>query len=63
MEQQNFLNGAGEIPDKMEGIAATYLSEVLAKNPHGPYALAGYFMGGIIAFENGTTAKVNGKKN
>jgi thioesterase domain-containing protein len=32
-------------------MAADYVAAITAANPHGPYALAGYSFGGIIAFE------------
>jgi thioesterase domain-containing protein len=35
----------------MEEIAAHYIAEILDNNPNGPYALAGYSFGGVIAFE------------
>jgi thioesterase domain-containing protein/acyl carrier protein len=35
----------------IEEMAAHYVADVLAHNPSGPYALAGYSYGGIIAFE------------
>jgi thioesterase domain-containing protein len=37
--------------DVMENIAANYIAEILAQNPAGPYALAGYSLGGTIAYE------------
>ncbi|HLX91432.1 MAG TPA: amino acid adenylation domain-containing protein, partial [Puia sp.] len=42
----------GEEPfDTMEDIAGYYISEMLIQNPTGPYCLAGYSFGGIVAFE------------
>jgi thioesterase domain-containing protein len=35
----------------MEEIAANYITEIVAQNPTGPYALAGYSLGGTIAYE------------
>ncbi|MCX2484245.1 non-ribosomal peptide synthetase [Pedobacter sp. MR2016-24] len=35
----------------IEEIATTYLTEVLANDPEGPYCFAGYSLGGKIAFE------------
>jgi thioesterase domain-containing protein len=35
----------------VEAMAARYLSEILARFPHGPYYLSGGSMGGLIAFE------------
>jgi amino acid adenylation domain-containing protein len=49
--QAKGLNGIDEPLDVMEEIAANYIAEIIAKNPDGPYALAGYSLGGIIAYE------------
>jgi len=49
--QAKGLNGVDEPLDVMEDIAANYISEILAQNPTGPYALAGYSLGGTIAYE------------
>ncbi len=49
--QAKGLNGIDEPLDVMEEIAANYISEIVAQNPDGPYALAGYSLGGIIAYE------------
>lgn len=49
--QAKGLNGIDEPLDVMEEIAANYIAEIVAKNPDGPYALAGYSLGGIIAYE------------
>ncbi|GAA4779840.1 hypothetical protein GCM10023231_03320 [Olivibacter ginsenosidimutans] len=45
------LSGKKEIPSTIAEIARIYLAEVLRHNPNGPYALAGYSLGGIIAYE------------
>ncbi len=49
--QAKGLNGIDEPLDVMEEIAANYNSEIIAQNPDGPYALAGYSLGGTIAYE------------
>jgi len=49
--QAKGLNGIDEPLDVMEEIAANYISEIIAQNPAGPYALAGYSLGGTIAYE------------
>jgi thioesterase domain-containing protein len=42
----------GEAPhDRIEAMAATYLAELRAVQPRGPYALLGWSMGGWIALE------------
>jgi amino acid adenylation domain-containing protein len=49
--QAKGLNGVDEPLNRMEDIAAHYISAIRAQNPDGPYALAGYSFGGIIAYE------------
>ena len=49
--QARGLNGIDEPLDVMEEIAANYIAEIIAQNPEGPYALAGYSLGGTIAYE------------
>ena len=45
------LNGKTRPLYSIEEIARKYNEEILAKDPEGPYALAGYSLGGFIAFE------------
>jgi thioesterase domain-containing protein len=53
----------GEEPfDKIEDIAAYYISEIIEQNPHGPYCLAGYSFGGIVAFEMAKQFEAMGKE-
>jgi acyl-coenzyme A synthetase/AMP-(fatty) acid ligase/thioesterase domain-containing protein/acyl carrier protein len=44
---------AGQDPPhaSVESMAAEYLREVKARQPHGPYYLCGYSFGGLVAFE------------
>jgi len=49
--QAKGLNGKDEPLSRMEDIAAHYIGEILKHNPNGPYALAGYSFGGLIAYE------------
>jgi amino acid adenylation domain-containing protein len=49
--QAKGLNGIDKPLDNMEEIAANYIAEIVAKNPDGPLALAGFSLGGIIAYE------------
>ncbi|MDB5285714.1 MAG: hypothetical protein JWR05_663 [Mucilaginibacter sp.] len=49
--QAKGLNGIDEPLDVMEDIAANYIAEIIAHDPVGPYALAGYSLGGMIAYE------------
>jgi len=60
--QARGLKSADESFDKMEDIAAHYISEILARNPGDSFALAGYSFGGIIAFEMAKQLKALGKE-
>ncbi|UOE52123.1 amino acid adenylation domain-containing protein [Mucilaginibacter sp. SMC90] len=60
--QARGLNGIDEPLDVMEEIAANYIAEIVAKNPEGPYALAGYSLGGIIAYEMANQLIAAGKE-
>jgi len=60
--QAKGLNGESEPLDRMEDIAAHYVSEILKHNPCGPYAVAGYSFGGLIAFEMAKQLKAQGKE-
>jgi acetoacetyl-CoA synthetase len=42
----------GEVPGScLEDVAADYVEQIRTVQPHGPYALAGFSMGGLIALE------------
>jgi len=60
--QAKGLNGIDDPLDVMEEIAANYIAEIVAKNPEGPYALAGYSLGGIIAYEMANQLMAAGKE-
>ncbi|WP_186741644.1 non-ribosomal peptide synthetase/type I polyketide synthase [Spirosoma utsteinense] len=49
--QAKGLNGLDEPLTSIEDIAAHYIDAITRQNPSGPYALAGYSSGGIIAYE------------
>lgn len=49
--QAKGLDGIEEPLARIEDMAAHYIAAIRAQNPDGPYALAGYSFGGIIAFE------------
>ncbi|MBK0378790.1 non-ribosomal peptide synthetase [Mucilaginibacter segetis] len=49
--QAKGLNGIDEPLDVMEDIAANYVEEIINHDPVGPYAVAGYSLGGLIAYE------------
>ncbi|MGI4751304.1 MAG: non-ribosomal peptide synthetase [Janthinobacterium lividum] len=60
--QAKGLNGIDQPLDKLEDIAAHYISEIIRHNPNGPYALAGYSFGGTIAYEMAKQLQAMGKK-
>jgi amino acid adenylation domain-containing protein len=60
--QARGLNGVDEPFDNMEEIAAYYVSEIIQQNPAGPYSLAGYSFGGIVAFEMAKQLKAMGRE-
>jgi amino acid adenylation domain len=49
--QARGLNGEDEPFHSIEEMAAHYVTEILSHNPDGPFFLAGYSLGGIIAYE------------
>jgi len=59
--QAKGLDGIDEPLDKIEDIAAHYIAAIMEQNPNGPYALAGYSFGGIIAFEMARQLEALGK--
>jgi len=60
--QAKGLDGVDEPLDKIEDIAAHYIAAIIEQNPSGPYALAGYSFGGIIAFEMARQLEALGKE-
>ncbi|WP_259070664.1 non-ribosomal peptide synthetase [Mucilaginibacter sp. X4EP1] len=60
--QAKGLNGVDDPLDRLEDIATHYISEIIKQNPSGPYALAGYSFGGIIAFEMARQLEALGKE-
>ncbi|MCW2121112.1 non-ribosomal peptide synthetase [Flavobacterium sp. 7A] len=60
--QAKGLNGIDEPYDTIEEIAAYYIDCIMKNNPNGPYALAGYSFGGIIAYEMAHQFSLKGKK-
>jgi amino acid adenylation domain-containing protein len=60
--QAKGLNGIDEPLGKIEDMAAYYISEIVNHNPKGPYAVAGFSFGGIIAFEMAKQFKAMGKE-
>jgi amino acid adenylation domain-containing protein len=60
--QAKGLNGIDEPSDSVEAMAAHYVAAILAANPEGPYALAGYSFGGFVAFEMARQLTAAGKE-
>jgi amino acid adenylation domain-containing protein len=60
--QAKGLNGIDEPLSNIVDIAAHYNASIMAQNPNGPYALAGYSFGGIIAFEMARQFMQQGKE-
>jgi amino acid adenylation domain-containing protein len=60
--QAKGLNGESEPHDSVEEMASHYISEITSINPEGPFALAGFSFGGIIAFEMAKQLKAQGKQ-
>lgn len=58
--QPKGLNGIDSPDESMEEIAAYYIACILKDNPQGPYFLAGYSFGGIVAFEMAKQLKFAG---
>ena len=60
--QAKGLDGVEEPLRSIEAIAAHYISAIMEQNPTGPYALAGYSFGGIIAYEMAKQFEAMGKQ-
>lgn len=60
--QSRGLNGVTEPHDSINEMAADYISEIVASNPKGPYALAGFSYGGIVAYEMARQLKAQGRE-
>jgi amino acid adenylation domain-containing protein len=60
--QAKGLNGIDEPLGTIEEIASYYISEIMTIDREGPYQLAGYSLGGNIAYEMARQLKERGKK-
>jgi amino acid adenylation domain-containing protein len=60
--QAKGLNGVDKPLKSIEEIASYYISEIMTIDSEGPYQLAGYSLGGNIAFEMGRQLTEMGKK-
>jgi amino acid adenylation domain-containing protein len=59
--QSSGFDSNGRLLDTIEDIAAEYVKGILSQDNYGPYCLAGYSLGGIIAFEMARQLKAMGK--
>ena len=60
--QSRGLDGNSEPHDSIDDMAADYIKEIVVSNPTGPYALAGFSYGGIVAYEMARQLRAQGKK-
>ena len=60
--QAKGLNEGEEPLDRIEDMAAHYIREIKTQNPDGPYCLAGYSLGGLIAWEMATQLQAENKE-
>ncbi len=60
--QAKGLDGTSEPLDTIEAMATHYINEILDQNPNGPFHLAGYSLGGLIAYEMAKQLKEMGKE-
>jgi thioesterase domain-containing protein/aryl carrier-like protein len=55
------LDGATEVPHRVEEMAAQYVQEIDARHPDGPCLLAGFSAGGVVALELGHQLRAGGR--
>ena len=60
--QSRGLNGVAEPHDSIDEMVADYIAEIVASNPDGPYALAGFSYGGKVAYEMARQMRAQGKE-
>ena len=58
---QGTAKGYDEWYESIEDMAAHYIDAIVKINPNGPYALAGFSFGGVVAFEMTRQLKEQGK--
>lgn len=54
--------GYGDWYESIEDMAAQYIEAIVKVNPNGPYALAGFCVGGVVVFEMTRQLKEQGKE-
>jgi acyl carrier protein len=60
--QSRGLDGSEEPLTKIEDMAESYVSEIRRVQPHGPYFLGGYCLGGAVAYEMACQLKTAGEE-
>lgn len=55
-------NGYGDWYNSIEDMAAHYIEAIVKVNPKGPYAIAGFCVGGVVAFEMTRQLRQQGKE-
>jgi thioesterase domain-containing protein len=60
--QARGVDGTTELHHSIEEMARAYVEEIRALRPHGPYFLAGYSGGGVVAFEMAQQLKALGEE-
>ena len=60
--QSEGLGGDGQFNSTIEQMASKYVSEIRRVQPHGPYSLGGYCLGGTIALEMAQQLTTSGEK-
>jgi amino acid adenylation domain-containing protein len=60
--QSKGLSGDGIVHKTIQEMAAQYIQEIKRVQPHGPYSLGGYCLGGIVALELAQQLTSSGEK-
>jgi len=60
--QSQGLDGHRPLLETVEAMAALYIQEIRRVQPHGPYYLGGYCLGGTIAFEMACQLRAHGEE-
>jgi thioesterase domain-containing protein/acyl carrier protein len=60
--QANYNPDYKEEDFKVENMARKYIKEMLDVQPHGPYYLSGFSLGGVIAYETAQQLKASGEE-
>lgn len=60
--QSRGLDGSNQAICSIDEVASYYVAEMLVQNPYGPYVIAGYSMGGLIALEMAKQIQQSGRE-